>query len=255
MPNESLPAHTTYKSCGMFYHRILTALILISCFIGCTDSRELSRSRALSLLKQAKDFRFPVSLPLPSEHDSPEQATSLDEPEADAQSRLIQSYYKDNPQMAAFKQFSLADVKVAVIGRPSRGDLWWHFNIDPFLTDKGQQLVAQQHAPENSIPIPHKEVVEVTGIKQIKEGLAVVEFTWQETPIPIIGEAFDPKSSTYQSLPASIQEGIRRPRGPFGHKLEREYGETFKATADFQLYDDGWRVLALHYGPFSTVPQ
>ena len=220
---------------------------------GCAGSRELSRSRALALLKESKDFRSPVSLGLTNDKDSPIEAQSLDEPSVTAQARIIERYLKDHPQMAMFHHLGLVEVRATVVQTPVADHLWWKFDVMPVLTEKGKALAAREGAPDQSVPISRKEVVEVTGIRKVTEGSAEVEFTWKEVPTEA-GEVFDPQSAAYQSLPAALQDAITKLRGMMGRDATRKYGEIYTATASFQLYDDGWRVQLIRYSPLNISP-
>lgn len=211
---------------------------------SCPDSRELSRARAHALLKDSRDFRSPVSLRLANDKDSPIEAQSLDEAAVTAQARIIERYLKDHPQVAVFRHLRLVEVKATVVQTPEPDHLWWKLDVEPFLTEKGKQVAIDEQAPERAVPIARKEVVEVKGIRKVGETSAEVEFTWKEIPTEA-GEVFDPQSASYRSLPASLQEAITRPRGMMGRDATRKYGETFTGAASFQLYDDGWRVLAI----------
>jgi|SRR5918911_3904921 hypothetical protein len=228
--------------------------ILIVLATSCVGSKELSRSRALALLKDSKDFRSPAALLLTTDHGSPIEALSLDEPASEAQTRIIARYLKDHPQAAVFHYLGLVEVRATVVQTPEADYLWWKFDVEPALTEKGRELAAKEHAPDQSVPIARKEVVEVTGIRKISEGSVEAEFTWKEDPTEA-GEVFDPQSAAYRSLPKTLQEEIRQPRGIMGRDATRKYGEVYTATASFQLYDDGWRLQLIRYGPLNISPQ
>jgi hypothetical protein len=215
--------------------------MLIMLATGCTGSRELSRSRALALLKDSKDFQSPISLLLTKDHDSPIEAQSLNESASEARARIIERYFKDHPQVAVFRHLGLVEVRATVVQTPEADHLWWKFDVEPFLTDKGKELAARERAPDRALPIGRKEVIEVTGIRKVGDTGAEVEFTWKEVPTEA-GEVFDPQSDAYQSLPLELQETITKPRGMMGRDVTRKFGEVYTGAASFQLYDDGWRV-------------
>jgi hypothetical protein len=221
---------------------------------GCTGSRELSRSRALALLKDSKDFRSPVSLLLTTHHGSPIEAQSLDEPALGAQTRIIERYLKDHPQVAVFQYLGLVEVRATVVQTPEADHLWWKFDLQPALTEKGEELAARERTPGQAVPIARKEVIEVTGITKTSEGSAEAEFTWKEVPTEM-GEVFDPQSAAFRSLPETLREAITKPRGIIGRDATRKYGEIYTATAVYQLYDDGWRLQMIRYGPLNISPQ
>ncbi len=218
--------------------------IFIALATSCAAARELSRSRALALLKESKDFQSPVSLLMASERALTVEAHSMSEPAAMAEARAIEIFLNGHPQVAVFRHLGLADVRTSVVQRAEPDHLWWKFDVEPFLTEKGKELAAREHAPEQAIPIARKEVIEVTGIRKVGEISAMVEFTFKDVPTEA-GEVFDPQSAAYRSLPASLQAAITRPRGMMGRDATRKYGETYTGAASFQLYDDGWRVHAI----------
>ena len=217
--------------------------IFIALATSCAASRELSRSRALALLKESKDFRSPVSLLMASERALPVEAQSMSEPAAMAEARAIESFLNSHPQVAVFRHLGLVDVRTSVVQRAEPDHLWWKFDVEPFLTEKGKELAAREHAPEQAIPIARNEVIEVTGIRKVGESSAEVEFTYKDVPTEV-GKVFDPQSAAYRSLPASLQEAITMPRGMMGRDATRKFGEVYTGAASFQLYDDGWRVQA-----------
>ena len=243
-------------------HNYLMALVLIVLSTGCAESKELTRSRALALIKSSKEFKEPATIPLIKSKDIPVPAKSEEDPEPEAQARAVELFYEDHPTMGVLQHLGMIEVKATLIKKPQKTEQKipfarpivkiepWQFNVTTSLTDKGREMnqKAGKDKNEQAVVLYQKEVVEVTGITNSGENRAQAEFTWRAIPT-VVGEAFDTKSQTYQSLPPKLQQLVSGPRGvfqlaPMSSTLGKGYGEK-KATAIFQRYDDGWRFVGV----------
>jgi hypothetical protein len=238
----------------------LVAFMLILLSSSCVQSKELTRSRALALIKNSKEFKEPATISLIKSKDIPVSAKSEDDPESEAQARAIELFYEDHPTMGVLQHLGLVEVKATLIKKPQKTEQKipfarpivkiepWQFNVSTSLTDKGRELNQKAGGDKNeqSVVLYQKEVIEVTGITSSGDNRAQAEFTWRAVPT-IVGEAFDTKSQTFQSLPLKLQQLVSGPRGvfqlsPLSSTLGKGYEEK-KATAIFQRYDDGWRFV------------
>jgi hypothetical protein len=149
------------------------------------------------------------------------------------------------------------EVNVSVVEPPrqtvkgSSATTPWVLNIEPTLAEKGRDLAKSQGLTgDRAVPLAKRQLIEVTGVKE-QGGQAVADFTWKAVPNEA-GEAFDPSSATFKSLPQRLQAVLRKERGigPFARAATQGWGEVSKATAGFQKYDDGWRLAALSPWPF-----
>lgn len=230
---------------------ICTAVTLSAvCFVappqGCAtlSPQGLTRPRALSLLRGHVMFKKPAPLPLSVAEKFPVPAEKADEPEP--VERALELFFVDRPVMGVLHHLGLIEATATAVERPQRlaytGYLTtWKFRITPRLTAEGRKAVrAAGGAGEDSVPAFRREVVEITGIRKEGARVAEVEFTWKAVPTEA-GEAFDPTSDTFKTLPLTLQQKITRVN-ILGNSLKTSFGEARRAIARLQLYDDGWRM-------------
>ncbi len=226
---------------------LLTAFCLIALLQGCAAlrSKDLSRSRALDVLRSHKEFKTPKVLPLRDVGKFNISALSEDE-EPVPYDRAIVTFFENYPDMGVLRELGLVEAEATLTDRPQAQPrtgivLGWRFSVDVRLTGKGRQAVdAAGGTGEESFPLLKKEVLEVSGVTKLSDTSAQADFTWRSVPTSI-GEAFDPNSIAFKSLPAKLRQKVSQPN-IFGNSLKLNFGETRKAVGHFQLYDDGWRV-------------
>jgi hypothetical protein len=224
----------------------LFAVSFLAPLQGCAalNPKELTRPRALSLLRGHDMFKRPAPLPLSVAEKFPVPAEKADEPEP--VERALELFFEDRPVMGVLHHLGLIEATATAVERPQRlaytGYLTtWKFRITPRLTAKGKKTVrAAGGAGEDSVPAFSREIIEITGIRKEGANRAEVEFTWRAVPTEA-GEAFDPTSDTFKSLPPTLQQKITHVN-ILGNSLKTSFGEARRATARLQLYDDGWRV-------------
>jgi hypothetical protein len=235
--------------------RLLTATCLAAHLQACAaaNPKTLTRERARSAIQNSKSFNSPAVIALESSDNVLVEASSLDEPEPTA--KAIQYFYDDRPALALLGYLGLVDARATVRKRPEpnfRGKPFsWVFSVTTELTAEGRRMAAEAGAsgkPEG-IPIFKREVVEVTALTAPQGGRAQADFTWKRVPTHV-GEALDPKQDAYKALPVELQQALGKRRGMPGTAfysggLLQSYDEVRKGIADLQLFDDGWRVVAL----------
>jgi hypothetical protein len=227
----------------------LSAVSLVAPLQGCAalNPKELTRSRALSLLRSHNMFKKPAVLPLDGAEKFPVPAESADEPEP--VERAVALFFEDRPSMAVLRHLGLVEATAAAVKKPQRlaytGYLtMWEFKITPRLTAEGKKAVrAAGGEGEAAVPLLRREIVEVTGVTKEGGNSARVEFTWRSAPTPA-GEAFDPTRPAFKSLQPALQQKLTRVN-VLGNSLKVSFGEVRRATARVRLYDDGWRVESL----------
>ena len=225
----------------------LTVICLVALLSGCAalNSKELTRSRALNLLRAHKEFKTPKVLPLRDVGKFNVPALSEDE-EPVPYERAITTFFDNYPDMGVLRELGLVEAETTLTDRPQAlaatgALLGWRFSVDVRLTGKGKQAVeAAGGASEDSVPLLRREVLEVSGVTKLSNTSAQADFTWKSVPTPI-GEAFDPTSEAFKGLPEKLQRKIIQPT-IHGDSLKLEFGKTRKAVSNFQLYGDGWRV-------------
>lgn len=119
------------------------------------------------------------------------------------------------------------------------------------LTEKGKQLWRDLNlqVDEHAVPVAHSEFVEVTGISTSGNG-ADAKFSWQRVPNEI-GKALVIDSPEFKALPDDLQDKIRQPLKAVtpafgGGNYGVVFGGLRQGIANFQLYDDGWRVTHVY---------
>lgn len=226
---------------------LLTAVCLTALLQGCTalSSKDLSRSRALDLLRAHREFKTPKVLPLRNVAKFNIPALSEDEDPV-PYDRAIATFFENYPDMGVLRELELVEAEATLTDRPQAlartGTLLgWRFSVDVRLTAKGREAVKTSGGTgDEAIPLFKKEILEVSGLTKESENRARAEFTWK--PIPTsVGEAFDPTSSAFNSLPEKLRQKVSQPT-IFGDSLKLEFGKVRKAVGYFQLYDDGWRI-------------
>lgn|ERR1041384_303081 len=250
--------------------KLLFIFLAASLTFGCGDSKKLTRDRALALIHEVKEFKEPTTILLKSDEHVLVNAKAVDEPEQAAQARAVTEFFRSYPSMAVLRHLGLIDVKVITLQRPQaiKGPQFpirrpdgtvvttppvrlpnelqgWRFKVEPYLTEKGQQ--AAVGVPSNNgqaLPLYRREILEITGLTAAQAGQAQAELTWKTVPTPI-GEAFDPASATYQSLPEDLRRALTERQGIFGNTTAVSFGQTRRSTAVFRLYDDGWRLAGI----------
>jgi hypothetical protein len=228
---------------------LLLAVSLAAPLQGCAaaSQKELTRPRALAVLRGHAMFKRPAVLPLDGAEKFPVPAESTDEPEP--VSRALELFYEDRPVMGVLRHLGLVEATAVAVERPKRmaftGQLtMWDFKVTPRLSAKGKKAVgAAGGEGEDSVPAFRREVVEITGIRKEGANSAEVEFTWKAVPTEA-GQAFDPTSAVFKSLPPNLQQKITRVNF-LGNSLKTSFSEARGATAHMRLYDDGWRVEGL----------
>jgi hypothetical protein len=183
------------------------------------------------------------------------QAKFFDEPETDVQVRAVPIFYDRYPVMSVLKQMGLINEKLTATQKPWRPSfvgptfLSWRFKVDPYLTDKGKDFVNRERGSSGGegLPLYRRQIVQITGITKSADGKAEVQYSWKAIPTEL-GQTFDANGSFLKSLPAKQQEKLRRPVGLFGvnGSVVRNYDDAFQGKVNFQLFDDGWRVVSLH---------
>lgn len=220
---------------------ILVSATLIFLATSCgAGSRELTRGRAAAMIGSSTDFRAPVSFPLKKETGLLLRPESDGEIESQARARAIETYFQANPQMDVLRQIGLMDVRAALRKRPEENYGVWSFDVEPFLTERGEKAVAAEQVEEagQSVALARREVVEVTGITKTTDVVAQAQYTWSEAPTEA-GQAFVPGTPEYERLPASLRQALEQ------RHQTKDYGKTRQGTAIFQLFDDGWRLTAV----------
>lgn len=242
--------------------RRLTLLLAFAAVLfaapGCGASQALDRPRAKRLIEESERFKAPAVVALKVEDDVRLFPQSPDETEEGVRDRALRTYMSSSPTLAVLRYLGYVKVGATVVqpyeeknvrGFPVKSP--WVLKIEPTLTEKGKSLAGSQGlAGSNAVVLARREVIEVTGVRE-RAGQAAADFTWKAVPTEA-GKAFDPTSDVFKSLPHELRDALTKSRGigPFGRGATQDWSQVNKATADFQKYDDGWRLTSISSGLF-----
>jgi hypothetical protein len=228
---------------GTLCLNILIAIVSIVLASGCTrsDPKSLTRDHAQGLIKAHENFSKPYVIRLEGSEKFLVPTESVDESPPD--NRAVNLFYQDYPLSGALHHLGLVEAVATVVKRPEvlafTGSVTsWVYKIETRRTAKGEE---QADGVKNGLPLYRREIAEVTGVTVGQTGRARAEFKWRRVPTPV-GEALEAEGQTFKSLPAKMQEGIRKSISRFGNALPVSYKGVQNGHAEFQLYDDGWRL-------------
>jgi hypothetical protein len=220
---------------------------------ACNGTGQLTRSGARKVIAESEKFKTPLVAALKDDDDFRIFPESPDETEQEVRARVLRIYLSSHTTLTVLRHLGYVDVNISVVEpyrvKNVRGfsiPSPWVFKIEPTLTGKGKEMARSQGlAGDRAVPLARREVAEVTGVRQ-KDGQAAVDFTWKVIPTEA-GRALDPAADTFKSLPPELQQALTRSKGigPFGRAETQGWDQVLKATAGFQKYDDGWRLVSI----------
>lgn len=234
-----------------------TTMVALITFVlslaACGGTGELTRSSAQKIIAESEKFKAPIAVALQRDDDFRLFPDPPDETEQEVRARVLRIYLSSHSTLTVLRHLGYVDVNISVaepyqvktirgFSTPSP----WVFNIEPTLTGKGKEMARSQgSADDRALPLARREVVEVTGVRQ-RDREAVVDFTWKTIPSEA-GRALDPATDTFKSLPPELQQELTRSRGigSLDRGETRNWDQVLKATAGFQKYDDGWRLVSI----------
>jgi hypothetical protein len=232
---------------------VIGATVIAAIQVACAGTRGLTRSSAQRMIEKSDRFKAPVKVGLKDDQEFKIFPEPPDESEQSVRSRVLQIHLSSYPGRSVLRHLGYVEVNISVV-RPSQVNTVggfstrspWVLKIEPILTEKGKDLARSQGMEgDHAVPLAHREVVEVTGIRE-KGGQAAVDFTWKAVPTEA-GRAFDPSTDMFKRLPSELQQALTKLRGigPFSGTGTQDWGRVWEATAGFQKYDDGWRLASI----------
>jgi hypothetical protein len=189
--------------------KLLAVLVVASVLLGCQggDPKNLTRDRAAELIKKAPGFQKLISV----------------------------NFYLQprNPQNLVARHLGYIEPDQLVLTARGR-QLWRDMNLS---------------IDEHSLPVARAELDEVTGIST-SGNAADGHFTWHWIPNDL-GKALIVDSFEFKALPDDLQTKIRQPPPAMTPAFATGnsglvFGGSRRGTANFQLYDDGWRVTHVY---------
>ena len=243
------------------FRKSLLPLILVIGFVplllSC-QSGELSRSQAESMIESSPGFTQPSTIrlihgPLAGGLPGLVQVTDANDTSEQAVRRAIEQYKDEYPEVGLAFHLGLVNAEVSTQESTtpklsSWGDpTYWNLNEKFLANDKAGEYWKAYDLPADdaAIPTARREVVEITGITKQGDTQASVEFQYKWIPNEF-GKHFDSSTKEFKSLPAEIREGLegKPSRHGGGNKIQLLAGwdAVRKGQAQFQKYDDGWRL-------------
>jgi hypothetical protein len=232
---------------------MLALITFVFSLAACGGTGELTRSSAQKIIAESEKFKAPIAVALQRDDDFRIFPEPPDETEQEVRARVLRIYLSSHTTLTVLRHLGYLDVNISVVEpyevKNVRGfsiPSPWVFKIQPTLTGKGKEMARSQgSADDTAVPLARREVVEVTGVRQ-RDGQAVADFRWKAIPTEA-GRALDPATDTFKSLPPELQQDMTQSRGigPFGRAERRSWDQVSQATASFQKYDDGWRLVSI----------
>jgi hypothetical protein len=229
-------------------------LLALAASLDCGSSRQLDRKKAAALIEAAPQFRqvfyVVVAHQRNQRHLDPETAP------ADARGEAAADFFNSSPYRGVLRELGLVDVTARFAGVEDGRNV---FDLNISLTDAGRQLWQEVGAPVNeaAIPLAKRDLLEVTGLTggdATQGGRATAEFTWRWVPT-VAGRAMMRGTPEYERLPDRIKQQFNESGltvFDIGAHRPLELGGAHQANAQFQLYDDGWRLTDVR--PMDTSP-
>lgn len=228
---------------------LLSAVII---GVGCS-SKELTRSKAESLIKDSADFKYPAAADLKRANENEplfQEKSSDSETIEESKAKNLKGYWLDDPYLAVANHLGLITIEQTLTKeKPGIGT-----QVPPtryFITkfranNKGIALWKEigLDSSDEAIPLAAKEFLKISGITQQGENQAIAEYSWKFVPNSF-GKVFDPNSTEFKSLPVELQKQILGETGQPPRDRRANWEGERKSKAFFQRYDDGWRLVRI----------
>jgi hypothetical protein len=228
--------------------------------LSCASSNRLNRNKAADLIRRSSQFTQPYEIIIRHQVETRQlDPISHSETNEQGQVRAVEEFFNASPYRGALRELGLVTasasyVKTTMYGEREGPSL---YNLDVRLTEKGEQMWRDLNMPVDTaaLPLARRELIEITGINggDEKARRATVEFNWRWMPTPA-GRAMMRDTTEYERLPERIKQQFNEEGVSVfnvGAHQPLELGGTHHAVANFQLYDDGWRLERL---PFDSRP-
>lgn len=226
----------------------LLGLAVTLCLIACS-SKELTQERTVEIVKSSKDFQETISITLRPEYRQSLTLIGTGSETTKKEEFALRRFLESHADLAVLHHLGLVNFRVNNIEYPNSASS--PVTVVSSLTDQGRSASNQWQQTGNdwTITIAKKELIEVTGIArgQDESKTARVEYVWSWQPTSV-GKSFDKSDSAYRGLPSSISANLE---GASMADMMRRLGTPIvfdssrkeKASAIFQHYDDGWRLV------------
>lgn len=127
----------------------------------------------------------------------------------------------------------------------------WSYRPRAEITDKGRALWKDLNfnVDEENLPLAVRGTPEITGLKDENQSLKSSDFTYKWEPNEL-GEAFSTNSSTFKNLPPELQKALQETKFDLfgqGNNNIVDFDQPRTGKANFQKFDDGWRLGQLYF--------
>lgn len=229
---------------ALLFFSFVSALGVCACN---SNSKELSRLTAESLIKNSAEFKYPAVFHLRRANENEplfREMLSNSETLEESKAQDLNGYWQSDAHLAVLNQLGLISVEQNFIKEdPGMGQ-----HIKPsryFITkfranDKGKALWKETglDATDESIPLAIKKFSGTSGITQQGESQAIAEFSYELVPNSL-GKTFDLGTEEFKSLPVELQKQIRGETGTPSKDGRANWSGARKGKGLFQKYDDG----------------
>jgi hypothetical protein len=230
----------------------LTLIFVMGILTAC-EGKDLTRSKAESLIVASPQFKSPqtVSLISPMENDpfGLEKASDSEKVE-EAKPRYLQRFLQYHPRIAVLNHLGLISIEQSLLREEkavgTQVPAMWYFSVKARLSEQGRALWKEYGLPaaEDAIPLARREFVSITGIMSQGENRAQADFNWKWSANKI-GLAFQENTDEFKALPLEMQKGLRGQTEANRQALTENWSGERKGKASFERFDDGWRISGM----------
>jgi hypothetical protein len=243
------------------FHAVLITIFLLATF-SCSASRQLDRKKAADLIQRSSGFTQPYVMII--RHKSDQwylDPVDPSETRQQGEARAVESYFQSYPYRAVLRKLNLINVRATYVSTTMFGNTEGKstYDLDVSLSPQGEQLWRKlgMEPDSSAIPLGRRKLIAVTGITggdAAKGSRGTAEFTWQWELTPA-GAAMSKGTTEFDQLPDAVKglfDSSQLSTPTFKPKNPLNLSGIRQGVANFQLYDDGWRLDSIE--PAGSVP-
>jgi hypothetical protein len=186
---------------------------------------------------------------------------SPDETRQQGEARAVEDYRTSYPYRAVLLELGLVDVHAKYVSTRMYGNTEDRstYDLDINLTDAGRKLWLDlgMEVDLGAIPLGKRKLVAITGITggdAAKGSRGTAEFTWEWELTPA-GASMSKGTPEFERLPDAVKslfDSSQLSTPTFKPKNPLNLSGIRQGVANFQLYDDGWRLDSIE--PAGSAP-
>ncbi|MDT5061720.1 MAG: hypothetical protein QOH63_2179 [Acidobacteriota bacterium] len=229
---------------------LITVLFVVT--FSCSASRQLDRKKAADLIQRSSGFTQPYVMVI--RHKSDQwylDPVDPSETRQQGEARAVESYYQSYPYRAVLRELNLINVRATYVSTTMFGSTEGKstYDLDVSLSPQGEQLWRNlgMEPDSSAIPLGRRKLVAITGITggdAAKGARGTAEFTWQ-WELTTAGASMSKGTPEFERLPDAVKQMFESPTSSyptFKSKVPLSLVGIRQGIANFQLYDDGWRL-------------